>query len=462
MFILFFKIKSGKKGQLATFLTIVLIVFIMLAFIVVNLGKIGLQRTRQANAADAATLAAGSQAARLLNYMATFNEEILSIYGGFIFTQDLIFITWALDCVLFSVSLFTLLSAHGGGPPAMWIPLVDTALKYANIVLDIETTKMEVDGCIMAADSLIEAINDLNNRLPKVTRDTARNYAFMHADIDEPKTNYTQWRKGKGYEDNDPAWLEYLNEETGFGTFMRLTLPAENRKQIEPDLTTTVLYWWSNMRNGEWVQNETDVIVRRMAPLQLGTILYQDIASSAQLRQEMCAAIDAAPGMGDEMKWWLKAQINAAPVLLALLSGIQMLIDTFLPIYMGILDAWAVFLFVLYTLGLPWTILEWTGIGVFMGANTAYLVLTLTVLGPEAHKIHFGNIRGAMRETVPNDLTLAVEVRRRTYPMNVNQLNYDVWQMQYPLITAKSTVRMNFGSFFPPNYEYTPVIINSR
>lgn len=72
-----FKRGRGIKGQIAPFLIVILAILLIAAIATINIGRIGLDKTYSANAADSGALAGASGMAGVMNYLATNNLEYL-------------------------------------------------------------------------------------------------------------------------------------------------------------------------------------------------------------------------------------------------------------------------------------------------------------------------------------------------------------------------------------------------
>ncbi|MBU2258952.1 MAG: hypothetical protein KJ926_07560, partial [Candidatus Omnitrophica bacterium] len=110
LFSSFHFLRTGKKGQLASLLTVILVALFIFIFISVDLGKFGLNRTRVSNAADSAALAAGSVASQLLNYMASYNDLMLMNFAGFVSQSTLLLVAWIIDLVKSIVAVIKVFS----------------------------------------------------------------------------------------------------------------------------------------------------------------------------------------------------------------------------------------------------------------------------------------------------------------------------------------------------------------
>lgn len=81
-----------KKGQLASFFVVILVILIIMAMVSVNLNKVAFIKTESANGADAGALAAGSVMANLFNALGKSNRDMEEAYREFFHTISLLFV----------------------------------------------------------------------------------------------------------------------------------------------------------------------------------------------------------------------------------------------------------------------------------------------------------------------------------------------------------------------------------
>jgi len=72
-----------KKGQMAAFFVVILVILLVMALITVNLGKVSLIKTDTSNAADSGALAGGSTMANVFNQQAVTNSQLQTNYDYF-------------------------------------------------------------------------------------------------------------------------------------------------------------------------------------------------------------------------------------------------------------------------------------------------------------------------------------------------------------------------------------------
>ena len=73
-----------KKGQLAPFFILILVVLIVMAMVTVNLSKVAFIKTDSSNAVDSGALAAGSVMANVFNAVASANSQMETLYWEFL------------------------------------------------------------------------------------------------------------------------------------------------------------------------------------------------------------------------------------------------------------------------------------------------------------------------------------------------------------------------------------------
>ena len=347
MFSLFCNMRTGRKGQLASLMTVFLVVFIIFAFLSVNLGRMALHRTRTSNAADAAALAAGSSASRLLNYMAAFNDLMALNFSGMAFTLIPAFgvLIWDIRKIIksdFSEDVITAFEtiADPAWPEITTEWCLSVSTQIAILAIDLATIALMVSGAKKVGDTLSERIagtdsNDpgMNVMLPESTRNTARQYAFINAGIDEPKEDYDDWVLGSNAEDvdkdGDQDWDDYIRQESDFSAFMR-TLPNTNDKDhpnYDSDFSADNLisYDWDDQRAERKVNNQVDVYTTPIQPLDLTVYSFEDVATDSGLRSMLTDAID-----NSEASWTMsqifKMGIQMSPLTYVLLELVRVLI----------------------------------------------------------------------------------------------------------------------------------------
>jgi hypothetical protein len=78
-----FKRGSEIKGQIAPFLIVIMVVLLIAAIATINIGRVGIDKTNTANAADAGSLAAATAMASVFNSLASANQNLRLIYDEY-------------------------------------------------------------------------------------------------------------------------------------------------------------------------------------------------------------------------------------------------------------------------------------------------------------------------------------------------------------------------------------------
>lgn len=261
MNMLFHKMRTGKKGQIVAVLTAVLIIFLIIAFTVVNLGKTKIQKEKVKNGAQAAVLAGGSSACVLLNSMANVNDQMVLNFVGFTLMIQFLLLSWTIDYIKVAATAFDTLI------PFNWMALTDTINGVMTLCLTTATIALMIAGATSVGKSIKKYIDELNDKLPKNSRDSARQYAFSNAGVDEPKIPFSK----SGCAD---AWC-YSLLETGFDVFMR-TLPGKNKTDFNYG-TSTIEYKWNDSRTEHIVENKVAVTVTPVQKVCYQLIYFEDV-----------------------------------------------------------------------------------------------------------------------------------------------------------------------------------------
>ncbi|PIQ88946.1 MAG: hypothetical protein COV72_05745 [Candidatus Omnitrophica bacterium CG11_big_fil_rev_8_21_14_0_20_42_13] len=499
MLTLFYKIKTGKRGQLATFLVFILVIFLIFAFVSVNLGKLAVNRTKTSNAADAAALAAGSAASQLLNYMAGYNEMMLLNISGLASQLVLMITVWIVDFALaINWVAGTYLSHYGGSGsvPGYAYKALDS---IASLGLGAEIMILMIDGATNIGNSLEDRINDLNPKMPETTRNVARQYGFMNAGINEPKEEYDDWLASNGLSDSDAVWQQYLDEESTFGAFMR-TLTNTNKSDGDFLDGNKLSFSWSDERRTQEmtgvnssgkvqtgqkirrVTNKVAVATWPMKPLSLEEKDFKNLSNDSGLRDEIKSALGDV-GLNWAYKTWVQLGITMAPVTYSMLD-IMWVLMALLIVIIGVYLVISAIMWYIYTAAcivytaccavpytaavccpvlmpyyctwlLPAIIQSIIWLAAELAAAIAAEVLVLGV-DPDG-------IPAFMYGSANNDMTVNAEIRRSTTALD--DLDYGLWSMNYPDIASYSKVSVDGtgGSrLFPPVQDYWPNIMSVK
>lgn len=185
----------GKKAQIAPFLIAIIVVLIVAIMVTVNLGKVSLNKTHASNAADAGALAGATVYDQTLNNLAYRNAVMISSY----LAEQVTFLIPMSIC-------------RESVRYAAWIAFCAAqAAEYA-----------------LAWDTGVEGYED--------ARDTARQFAFNNAGVDQTKPARTT---DQTYED----WLK--NNKSGFEQWM------EDKNYATGDNGSVVYSWTDNVKYGQ-------------------------------------------------------------------------------------------------------------------------------------------------------------------------------------------------------------------
>ncbi|MBU2035738.1 MAG: hypothetical protein KKA59_08205 [Candidatus Omnitrophica bacterium] len=452
LFSSFHFLRTGKKGQLASLLTVILVALFIFIFISVDLGKFGLNRTRVSNAADSAALAAGSVASQLLNYMASYNDLMLMNFAGFVSQSTLLLVAWIIDLVKTIRAVIEVIShIHDQN---VYEYIFKAAAAVGCLVLDSLCIVLTIDGTTKVGRKLKDKIYELNAKLPENTRNVLRQYAFSSAGIDEPKIEYNKWLAGG--EDSESAWKDYLNLETGFSAFMR-TLSQTNDADPNYGPNNLLSYSWQDERRGQAVSNLVEVYSTPVQKLSFDDIDFEDVAKSDSIRGALLQAI-----YDNDVSWWLESWLTLtmtlSPLLYAsleMITNFVKLLNTLMAVFLIISGIWLIIEIILCCLWCCESECEYI-------APAAACVIFFAL-----YVITVGNIDVPDPKDIPvleygrdsNDLTVGVEVRRTTAKAGGGAMDYGTWIMQYPEIVVQSKAEI-IGSggkkLFPPLQDYSP------
>ncbi len=495
LFSLFHSIRSGKKGQLASLLTVVLVAVLIFAFVSVNLGKLGLNRTRLSNAADSASLAAGSVASQLLNYMASYNEMMLLNFSGFTTQILLAMIQWIMDFIFVIIYIVASFTAHPGGAVPVSEAGIQAIFALGSLWLSTMILILLIEGATKSGKSLEKRIGELNStdKLTKNTRNSLRQYSLMNAGIDQPKIDYDDWLKQEARSDTEDNWKDYLNVETGFGKFMRLLSKINDDETIsDPDIVygadtgygpnNRLSYSWKDSRRSQIVNNRVEVVSTPMQPLSLETKDFEDVANDSGLRSEMKNALDDV-----DLSWWLESFVDVglmmSPLVYVFLDIVVQLATVTLVGLIAIFLATAVTLEIAYTAtwlscfgccgpeapyccacAAYYAAFPMPGIAEFISFAIAYEI-TAAAIAATAMTIDPSGIPCLVYGTDSNDLTVSAEIKRTTQKADGAALDYGLWRMQYPEVKAFSKAKVSGlggGKLFPPVTNYSPKLMEVR
>jgi|GEM_PF-2378443 len=433
MNMLFYKMRTGKKGQIIAVLTLALVIFVIAAFLVVNLGKSKIQDNKIKNSAQAGVLAGGSSASVMLNSMANINDQMVLNFAGFTMMIQLLLVAWIIDFVKTIIVAYDVLIAYN------WQAGVDLDLAVLTLCLTSATMALLIEGATKVGNSIKKMIDEMNEKLPKNSRDSARQYAFSNAGVDEPKIPFSQ----SGCSD---AWC-YSLIETKFDEFMRL-LPAKNKIDMNYG-TSTIDFDWNDSRSEHIVNNKIEVMVTPVQKVPFRLIEFGDVASESSEIISYLNQKDTGV-LGPILTWG----VYTADMIIVMCYSITVLMVVL-----------AVCLAVVAVICTIWAISYWTTcfscswaycaccwacplgayytFGAIMVLIAAALAATLAFTSPEDIPCFVWE----QREEHP----LQVEVTRTTNPSSIN---YGVYTTDWPVQSQSASGIVKDGSIFPPNQNF--------
>jgi hypothetical protein len=445
MNILFHKMRTGKKGQIASILTVTLVIFIITAFIVVNLGKRQIQDSKIRNAARAGVLAGGSTASVLLNTMSNLNDNMILNFAGFCLMVQYMIVIWIIDTVKVIKGYISMLEL---GNYAVW---VDLALDYLNFCLTTWTIQLMIQGVYRTGDQLYKMIDELNNKLPRQSRDSARQYAFSNFGVDEPKIPFPVAQKS-GLASN--AW-EYSLIETKFDTFMRL-LPSYNKNDGDTSNGNRIEFFWDDSRTGHLVRNTAAIIIDPVQPvnLELKRLGWVSLNSGA-----VASYIAGRPGWLAPI---LALGVSLSPVVIALLASMCVaftaltVVAAAMTVVLGIIAfaycACAATVYGCIACCYPCT--YYTGAAIFTGAMTAGLVIleagwvnVYSRYNPARIPCFAMDMNAWNSPEKKSKFRIQVTATRTTNP---SRINYGIYNSDWPFQTFTESGTVKGGGIFPP------------
>jgi hypothetical protein len=435
MNILFHKMRTGKKGQIAAVLTLALVIFVIAAFLVVNLGKNKIQDNRVKNAAQAGVLAGGSSASVLLNSMANLNDNMILNFAGFTLMVQIVITSWIIDYVKLLIVAYSTYQAFN------WKSLVDVVFAVMTLGLTTATLALLITGARTIGDSIKRMIDELNDKLPKSSRDSARQYALSNAGVDESKIPFSK----SGCAD---AWC-YSLIETKFDMFMRV-LPTNNK--ADPNYgASTIEFDWDDSRNQNIVNNKLSVTVTPVPKVPFRLMTLSEIAGES-------GAINAYLSEKD-MSWLgplITFGVNRADLIIALVATIAVMINL-LSVILGIVAVILGILAVAYwttcfSCSWAYCVCCWAcAYGAYYTAATI-VVLGTIVYATKASSVFYdvGSLPCFVWEQ-RTEHPISVEVTRTTSPASIN---YGIYTTDWPVKTQSASGAVKDGNIFPPNQNF--------
>ncbi len=433
MNLLFYRMRTGKKGQIIAVLTLALVIFIIAAFLVVNLGKTKIQDNKVKNAAQSGVLAGGSSACVMLNSMANINDQMILNFAGFTLMIQLLLVAWIIDFVKTIIVAYDVLIAYN------WEAGVDLDLAVLTLCLTSATMALMIEGATKVGNSIKKMIDELNDKLPKNSRDSARQYALSNAGVDEPKISFSK----SGCSD---AWC-YSLIETKFDEYMRL-LPAENKTDLNYG-TSTIDFDWNDSRTEHVVNNKIEVTVTPVQKVPFRLVKFGEVAS------ESGAIIDYLSGqsmgiLGPIITWG----VYTADMIIIMCYSIAVLMVVL-----------AVCLVVVAAICTMWAISYWT---TCFSCSWAYCACCWAC--PLGAYYTFGAIMvliaaalaASLVLTSPEDIPCFVWEQRQEHPLSVavtrttspSSVNYGIYTTDWPVQNQSASGIVKDGSIFPPNQNF--------
>ena len=439
MNILFHKMRTGKKGQIVAVLTAVLIIFLIAAFTVVNLGKTKVQKVKVTNAAQAGVLAGGSAACVLLNSMANINDQMVLNFVGFTLMIQFLLISWMIDYVMTVAKAFETLE------PFNVASGFDLILAVMALNLTTATIALMYSGATTVGTSIKRYILILNGKIAKNSRDSARQYAFSNAGVDEPKIPFSK----SGCAD---AWC-YSLLETGFDEFMRL-LPAKNKADGNYG-TSTIEYKWNDSRTQHIVENKVAVTVTPVPEVPLRVIKFSEVAANDDAINDYLSTQPL--GILSSLIMW---GVTIADIILGLIYAVAILIQGLAAVLtvIGIIDLvwsalyWAIVACCPYCIGcwaIPYAVYyDFIAILVFIAAGIAatgsWIYAAVLYNNPP------GDIPCFVWETSTSH-PISTTVTRTTNPVSVD---YKIYKTNWPSQSYSASGSVQDGTIFPPNQNF--------
>jgi len=430
MNLLFYKMRTGKKGQIIAVLTLALVIFIIAAFLVVNLGKNKIQDNKVKNAAQSGVLAGGSSACVMLNSMANINDQMVLNFAGFTIMMQFLLISWMIDFIKSIINLYSTLKAFN-------VPsLINLLLSIAAMVLTAYTIALMVKGATKVGNSIKNMIDEMNAKIPKNSRDSARQYAFSNVGVDEPKVPFSK----SGCAD---AWC-YSLIETKFDEFMRL-LPAKNRGDNNYG-TSTIDFDWNDSRSDNIVNNKVEVTVTPVQKVPFRLLEFGDVASESSAILSYLNQQDTGV-LGPLLTWGVLTAdlIIFMTYLVAILSAV-FAIALAIVMVIHILEAISYWTIV----ALPYCAGCWAiPFAIYYTAAAAVLVLAIAA-AVELFTTPVGGVPCFVWEQ-RTEHPLEVEVTRTTSPSSIS---YGVYTTDWPAKSQSASGVVDGGSIFPPNQNF--------
>jgi hypothetical protein len=374
--------------------------------------------------------------------MANLNDSMILNFAGFTLQIQLMLASWMMDYAKVIIAAATTYVAYNVAG------CLNTVLALATLCITTGALALMIGGATKLGNVIYKYIDELNDKLPKNSRDSARQYAFSNAGIDEPKIPFSK----SGCSD---AWC-YSLIETKFDEFMRL-LPAKNKADKNYG-TSTMQFDWDDSRTDHVVNTEISVTVTPVRKVPLKVIKFGEVADEAGT---INAYLDT-----QDLGWigpLIKFGINNAGLVIGLIWATAALILA-LGVVLGIIaashyttaaalyaacTACAAFFCSCCPLVCPLAIYYSTAGAWMTGAAIAAGVASVAFF-----IIYDANPPGDIpcfawdKNNKTNSYPLSVTVSRTTSPQSID---YGVYKTDWPEKTQSASGTVKDGAIFPPS-----------
>lgn len=446
MNILFHKLRRGRKGQIAGALTVAIIVFVAAAFIAVNTGKSRLQERRLVNGAQAAVLAGGSSASVLLNTMANLNDQMVLSFAGLTLQIQLMLVLCMIEFVHACIDLVRLI-IPGGGTGSL---LPDHMEGLFWNVLGMALLLM---GATKLGNAVYKMITELNDKLPKQSRDTARQYAFSNAGVDEPKIPCSE--SGCGSKSACDV-VCYSKVETKFDEFMR-TLPTLNKNDMNYG-TSTIWFSWNDRRTVEvkgdrTITNRVEVTLNPVQKLNLRLVKWgeaggEDVSGAIKSGGILVNILKLSVSISGFVLTLLETCLTLMKVLAYMVDIITIVATVLTAVFCAIC---AIPIFGSWACSHPWCpYYSRTALPILW---RAFPWATAIIIAFEAMIDNYPprDIPVFAKELGPKEYPITAQIRRTQDPSSVD---YGIYRTNWPERNSSAAAVVRGGSIFPPVQYY--------
>ena len=306
-------------------------------------------------------------------------------------------------------------------------------------------SRPKTKGISLVGGKIKDMIDELNAKLPKNSRDSARQYAFSNAGVDEPKIPFSK----SGCAD---AWC-YSLIETKFDEFMRL-LPAKNKLDLDYG-TSLIEFDWNDSRSAQIINNKISVIVTPVQEVPYQLYRYEDVGNNP-------GPIKAYLGTQDLgiLGPVIKAGVNTISIIIALIH----LVGLYIAGFAVVLELIALELAMIAT---GWSACCPTYAAAVCCPAAAYYWLAAAVAAAAGiaagvmAAAYFNAIKADPPGKIPcfvwdkknqdNSYPIEVTVRRTTNP---SMVDYGIYKTNWPVQSQKVSGTVKDGAIFPPRQRF--------